>query len=60
MEQIDIITVAFIFLGLLAIVLGVVFFIAFVKSDETPTLADDLPAHYEDYELSERPYIEML
>lgn len=60
MEQIDIITVAFIFLGLLAIALGVVFFIAFVKSDETPTLADELPGNYEDYELSERPYIEMI
>jgi len=60
MEQIDIITVAFLFLGLLAIALGVIFFIAFAKSDDMPDLTDDMPGHYEDYELSKCPYVEMI
>lgn len=28
--------------------------------NEDPILSEDLPGHYEDYELVERPYIEML
>lgn len=60
MEQIDIITVAFIGLALLAIALGIWAFIAGKRTfefDNDPIPADDLPGHYEDYETAERPFV---
>jgi len=30
------------------------------NDNEDPVPCDDLPGHYEDYELSERPYIEII
>lgn len=60
MEQIDILGLAFLLLGFLVVVLGVWAFIAFTEPVEPETIPDDLPGRYEDYEMCERPYIEML
>jgi hypothetical protein len=55
MEQIDIIAIAFLGLALLSVVLAIWAIVAFTKPVDMEF--DDKPGRYEDYEVSERPFI---
>lgn len=60
--KIDIITIECIGSALLSVAFIIWICIksaAAFEFDEDP-IPDDMPGHYDDYELSERPYIEML
>lgn len=62
MKHEDLIFLPFAVLAAVVLILAIIAVRKFkqLETDEDPVPYDDMPARYEDYELSERPYIEML